>query len=206
MSRPHIFRVITCGDTEVGKTSIIRRCIYDCFEENKIQTLGMDYNIYDIHLENNEIIRLGLVDTAGQERYKSLGKGYFKNADGALFVFSLNDNETFENMTSWIKIFEDSNKKKGKIIPKYLIGNKNDLEQEVAEDDIKKFLKDYPEFVYKSTSAKKDENQIKELIQELGKKIYEVNKGNLNKENKSLKLDGINDDKKCCLCLINCCL
>ena len=205
MNHVPAFKVITCGDTEVGKTSIIRRCIYNTFEENKIQTLGMDYNLYDIELENGVKIKLGLVDTAGQERFKCLGKGYFRNADGVLFVFSHNNKESFENLTSWIKIFEECNKKTGTNIPKYLIGNKNDLEKEVDEEEIEKFKKEYPTFKYKSTSAKKDENKIKELFQELGEDIYQANKDNLNKENKSIKLSRHND-KKFGEILANCCL
>ena len=199
------FKVITCGDSEVGKTSIIRRCIYNTFQENKITTIGMDYNLYDIELENGEKIKLGLVDTAGQERYKCLGKGYFQNADGALFVFSHNNKESFENITSWIKIFEDCNKKTGKNIPKYLIGNKNDLEKEIEEEEIENFKTQNPTFKYKSTSAKKDANQIKELFQELGEDIYKANKDNLNKENKTIKLSH-NHDRKLSLMVEKCCL
>ena len=59
----------------------------------------MNISFKDITLENNKKIRLRLVDTAGTEKYKSLSKQYFKNADGVLFIFSLFETDSFKNIT-----------------------------------------------------------------------------------------------------------
>ena len=69
-----VFRIITVGEHTVGKTSIIRRLVYNSFNENTLSTIGMNTAHYIITLKNNKKIRLIIVDTAGQEKYKSLGK------------------------------------------------------------------------------------------------------------------------------------
>ena len=132
------FKIITVGDGSVGKTSIIRRLVYNNFLENTLNTVGMNMAHYKVTLQNNKIINLTIVDTAGQERYKSLGKKYFANADGILFVFAHDNLESFENIKDWMKIFEESSSSRIDI-PKFLVGNKNDLESEVDENLIDEF-------------------------------------------------------------------
>ena len=193
-----VFRIITVGDHTVGKTSIIRRLVYNSFNENTLSTIGMNTALYEVTLKNNKKIRLIIVDTAGQEKYKSLGKKYFTNADGILFVFAHNNVESFENIEGWIQVFED-NKSSSLDIPKYLVGNKNDLELNVDANLIDEFLKKNKNFKYKSTSAKNEEdNQIKELFQELGETLYEENKDNANKKVKNIKLRKGSEIKKPC--------
>ena len=200
-----IFKIITLGDTDVGKTSIIRRFIYNSFEDNMMSTTGINYSLYELTLKNNKKVSLKIIDTAGQEKYKGLTKGYFQNADGALFVFAVNNEDSFENIKSWMEIFENSNCSLLNF-PKILVGNKNDLESEVDEKNIEEFLESNPTFIYKSTSAKKDaDNNIKKLFQELGEKIYENYIKNEKKKSKTIKLmDGNKQKKK--NCLLNCIL
>ena len=199
-----IFRVILIGDKSVGKTSIIKRFVFNAFDENMIGTYGMDLTIYNITLKNKKTIQLQIVDTAGQERFRSLGKGYFKNADGVLFVFAHNSQDSFDNITSWIKIFEQSNTKRLNI-PRYLIGNKNDLESEIDKANIDSFLKRNDNFTYKSTSAKNDSNEIKELFEEIAERLYEENKDNLNQKETSIVLRKGENEKKQNI-LVKCCL
>ena len=193
------FKIITVGDGSVGKTSIIRRLVYNKFLENALSTTGMNMAHYKVTLQNNKIINLTIVDTAGQERYKSLGKKYFSNADGILFVFAHDNLESFENIKDWMKIFEESSSSRIDI-PKFLVGNKNDLESEVDENLIDEFLNKNKNFKYKSTSAKKEEdNQIKELFQELGEDLYEDYKIYGNKKIKNIQLRDGNSEKKTCV-------
>ena len=193
------FKIITVGDGSVGKTSIIRRLVYYNFLENTLNTVGMNMAYYKVTLQNNKIINLTIVDTAGQERYKSLGKKYFSNADGILFVFAHDNLESFENIKDWMKIFEESSSSRIDI-PKFLVGNKNDLESEVDENLIDEFLNKNKNFKYKSTSAKKEEdNQIKELFQELGEDLYEDYKIYGNKKIKNIQLRDGNSEKKTCV-------
>ena len=111
-----VFKVITIGDSSVGKTSIIRRYIYNVFDDNTMSTIGLTFCFKEVKLKNGKKVQLKLVDTAGQEKYNALTKSYFKNVDGVLFIFDFNNLESFQNIEKWINLFEENNNGKG--IPK----------------------------------------------------------------------------------------
>ena len=164
-------RVITLGESGVGKTSIIRRYIHNIFDENNLSTIGLNFSFKEVKLKKGKSINIKLIDTAGQEKYKALAKSYFKNVDAVLFVFSLNNQDSFDNMKNWINLFNDNhNGKEG--IPKYLIGNKADEKREVQKNMVDEFLSKN-KYKYFETSAK-DNNGIDELFQELSEDLYTI--------------------------------
>ena len=193
-----LFKIITVGDSLVGKTSIIKRFVYNTFSEVMMMSVGMNASFKEQTLKNGKKIKLKLVDTAGQERFKSIPKKYYANADAVLFVFALDSQDSFDNISSWIQIFNEENTNDLNI-PKYLIGNKSDLETNVNENDIQNFLDKNKDFIYKKTSAKEDNNKIKELFDELGEKLYALNKKYEGVEIKNIQLrDGKSLQKKNC--------
>ncbi len=68
------FRIITLGDSGVGKTSIIKRYCENKFEDNISSTLGINFSIKEIIIDKKDKIHLKLIDTCGQEKYRSLAK------------------------------------------------------------------------------------------------------------------------------------
>ena len=197
ISEEIIFKIITIGDGKVGKTSIIKRYIENKFSEEYIKTLGMSNSKKSIVLKNGKKIFLNLIDTAGQEEFRSLNKQYVKNIDGVLFVFDLSRLETFRNIKMWMDFFNNNYIGKDNI-PKYLIGNKKDLNKEIDQERIDVFLEENNDFYhkYKATSAKEEDNQINELFQEMGELLYKVNKKYMNKKSKNIKLTSLSDSQK----------
>ena len=195
-----VFKIITLGDSGVGKTSIIRRYVYNIFDDNSISTIGLAFSFKDIKLKNKKNVQIKLIDTGGQEKYRALAKTYFKNADAVLFVFGLDDEKSYENMTEWIKSFnENHNGKEG--IPLYLIGNKSDLERIVDKNLIEEFAKNN-NLCYKETSAKENIS-INELFEEIAEKLYNeyVKSGRKNKSQNTIKMAHNKAPKKkgCCI-------
>ena len=166
-----LMKVITLGESGVGKTSIIRRYIHNIFDENNLSTIGVNFSFKQVKLKNGKSINIKLIDTAGQEKYKALAKSYFKNVDAVLFVFDLNDQESFDYMKNWINLFNDNhNGKEG--IPMYLLGNKADKERKVQKNMVDEFLCKN-KYKYFETSAK-DNNGIDEVFQELSEDLYTI--------------------------------
>ena len=177
------FRIITIGDSGVGKTSIIKKYLYNLFDDRSLQTIGLNFSFKEISLKNGEQIHLKLIDTAGEERYKSMSKSYYKNCDAVLFVFDYNDTETFENITEWISLFKENHNGK-KDIPTYLIGNKSDLEKKVEKDTIDKLVNETG-YEFKEVSARNDDDKkLGKLFEEIAEKLYSIKEKDGDKEQK----------------------
>ena len=168
------YKIITLGNSSVGKTSIINRFINGEFRPDSMPTLGIkhSFKILELgHLNNKKKLKLSVIDTGGQEKYKALSISYFRYADVVLFIFNLNEPFSFENIQNWIDNFNENNNKSKKVIKKYLIGSKSDLEQKVEQNLIDEFAKKNI-MPYKATSAKTN-SQINELFQMIGEELYE---------------------------------
>lgn len=132
---------ILIGDSTVGKTCFLTRYFKNQFNENFLATIGIDKEMKIVKI-GNAVSRITLWDTTGQERFKSLPKKYYQNADGVLLLFDVTKEETFNNITKWMNdVKENSNKNFGNEggnesnIVLYLIGNKIDLpDREVSRE------------------------------------------------------------------------
>ena len=195
------FKIITLGDSGVGKTSIINKYITGKYDPNSISTLGINFVYKNLIINKTQNIILKLIDTCGQEKYKSLSRSYFKHVDGVLYVFGLNDKDSFENIKEWMDYFNKECTIKD--IPKVLVGNKCDLKMDEGLDQnlIKQFAEEN-NIQFIETSAKDDKN-INELFEELGKMIFKESRLPLNKQKESFVISEIKQKKPgiCIKCL-----
>lgn len=63
--REHRYKVLVIGDLGVGKTSIIKRYVHQHFSANYRATIGVDFALKVINLDQ-DTIRLQLWDIAGE--------------------------------------------------------------------------------------------------------------------------------------------
>ncbi len=119
-----LFKMLLVGDTHVGKSSILRRYVDDDFDTRFINTVGIDFRVKNVILENNEVIKLQIWDTAGQERFRTITTSYYRGADGLLLVFDTTDFQSFVNVESW---YNEIKRHTGKGLIIHLIGTKIDL-------------------------------------------------------------------------------
>ena len=198
-----VFKIITIGDSNVGKTSIIRRYTYNIFEPESISTIGVSFSFKEVTLENGITVKLKLVDTAGQEKFKSVTKSYYKNTDGVLFVFAYDKKRTFEDISDWIQNFEDNNNTGN--IPRYLLGNKNDLENKVVtEDSINDFLNKHKgKYKFESTSASENTN-IDKVFKELAEDMYKnyLTSANKGQSQRQILKTNNNSKRNNCICTL----
>ena len=193
--------LITLGEGQVGKTSIIYRYIDDTFTSNYLATIGIDSKFKKIKLASGEEIKVKILDTAGQERFQSIAANYIKKADGIVFVYDITKGYTFTNLEKWLSnIDEVANDK-----PCLLIGNKSDMndKREVSKEEGMEFTKKFKkETHFYETSCKTGEN-VDKAINDLVNQIYSKSLGNeQGKGGLQLEKDSKNDDKnkkrKCC--------
>jgi small GTP-binding protein len=147
-------------------------------------------------------VKLQIWDTAGQERFKNIQASYYKGANGILVVYDITNRESFEHVNSWlIEIEKNGNKN----VYKFLIGNKNDLENQrvVTKEEGEEFAS-INGMDFFETSAKTD-YQVQDAFIQLTKNIIRIVSKEKNPEmNKSMKLKPGNSNnipiknKRCC--------
>ena len=152
------YNIITLGSSAVGKTSIFHRLINGKFIKAYETTLAINYLEYRLKYEGNKYT-LVFWDTSGQEKFKSITANYLNKADGVLFVFDINNKESFDDLESWFKFYTS---KKEEVIG-VIIGNKNDLERKVDLKEAKEFAEKC-KIQYFETSCLLDTNIKKAII------------------------------------------
>ena len=103
-------KVVLLGESGVGKTCIIARFINNTFEENLISTTGASYAGKTMTFEEygGKSIKFEIWDTAGQEKYRSLTKIFYKDAGAAILVYDITRKESFEEIQKyWINQIKD---------------------------------------------------------------------------------------------------
>lgn len=165
-----IFKVIVIGDPAVGKTSLLTKFATNQFEEKYLPTVGVNIVKEPITIEKkNATINLMFWDVAGQPQFYMLHRPYFNGADAAILVFDITRSSTFSNVNNW---WQTCIKYGLSGIPRILIGNKIDLEEErkiilpMAEHLSEKLNAPYFE-----TSALTGEN-VKLIFQKIGELVY----------------------------------
>ena len=134
----------------------------DVFKDIFQTTIGVDHKIKEITIKGYKI-RATIYDTAGQEKFRSIIKNYYRNNNGIFLVFDLTNLKSFENLNIWIKEINSSVINKNIII----LGNKNDLNDiiEVTDEDILDFEQKSGLQIIK-TSAKEGRN-IKQAFEKM---------------------------------------
>ena len=189
------YKLLLLGDTNVGKTSIFERFIKGTFTEIKGASIGIDFETKPFKYKNTNYT-IDLYDTAGQERFRSITKVYYKNGEGYFIVFDLTNENSLNSIQYWIDSIKEYSEESKFII----LGNKDDLKDKKISDEIinnelnkLKQSENNKDLIYLKTSAKKDKN-IKKAFETMidllvNENIPENEQKQQLKANNTLKLD-----------------
>jgi Ras-related protein Rab-1A len=155
MDYDQLFKLLIIGDSGVGKSSLLLRFADDSFQESYLSTIGVDFRICRIQL-NNKNVKLQIWDTAGQERFHTITSSYYRSAHGILIVYDVTDLDSFESIKRWLREIDRYGEKH---VSKLLVGNKADLKNArcVQYADAKEFAEELG-LLYVETSAKEATN------------------------------------------------
>lgn len=148
----YVFKIIIVGDPGVGKTSLLLRYIEDRFEEEYLTTIGVDFYIQTLTIEDKEI-KLQIWDTGGQEKFSFMRPGYYMGSVGAVIVYDATQPASFQNLKKWM----DEVQKYCPNVPLIIVENKVDLMRMVSRDAVKRFINTYKLPLFE-TSAKDNLN------------------------------------------------
>ena len=194
MTKFEDIKLITLGNSTVGKSSFITKYIDNSFTFNYTTTLGVDFKQKKIKLKNGKDVRLRIFDTAGQERYRAVSASFIKKADGVILMYDISDLDSFEAVDNWIKSIREIGKEK---LPIVLVGNKCDLSDDERKISLVEGQDKANEFQipFYETSCK-DGINIKEVFEKLVDDIIE--KGNKNIMGEFKILNKGKKKEKCC--------
>ena len=123
------FKILLLGDAAVGKTSLVQRFVHDRFDSSYLMTIGMEPSEKLVDLNDGTRVALSIWDLAGQERFQLIRHTFYTGAKAALLVYDLTRASTLKNVQKWSKEFVDNC---GKDVVKVLVGNKEDLKNQIA--------------------------------------------------------------------------
>ena len=190
------YKVLLLGNSYVGKTCILLRFSEDIFKENYDVTIGLNYRIKSMTVENNPI-KMQIWDTSGEEKFKAIAKNFYRGAHGVLLVYDICQKNSFLDVKSWIEqIIENADNDD---IVMILCGNKcdNEKERKISKEEGENLAKNYG-IPFFECSAKNNFN-IKEIFETMAQKIY-TKVGN--RQSSSVKLTSNSIKKKigkCCI-------
>ena len=185
MSKEYDAKLILVGETNVGKTSLLRQYIDHLFSEEKVTTIGYDTMHKEIELPEGKI-SLQIWDTCGQEQFKNVNQIFVKNSKMALLVYDITNYKTFEELKNFWYSYVTS--AVGKNIIFGIAGNKSDLyeNEQVKVSDAQQFANEIGA-VFKETTAKNYE-AITSLIEEMSSKYIQQSSNENKNENENEKI------------------
>lgn len=167
-------KICLVGESSVGKSSLIKRFVFDEFDGTYTATLGAKITKKEISMktsENGELLNIVLLvwDIMGQPGFRELlQESYFYGAHGIIGVCDTTREDTLLELNSWMNSVHSVTGP----IPTVFLGNKCDLEEEreVGEIEIKSFASGYKHSQTYLSSAKTGEN-VEFIFEELSKRM-----------------------------------
>lgn len=146
----HLYKVLIIGDIGTGKTSIIKKYVHNIFSEHYKSTIGVDFALKTIE-KDGTTIRLQLWDIAGQERFSTMTRVYYRAAQAAIIVYDITKLESFKSINIWL---ENVRVSLGDNIPVIVFANKCDISKDYVTTELEKLCKEKNILKFFKTSAK----------------------------------------------------
>ena len=190
-------KVILLGETAVGKTCLINAYFGKKFKDN-IDSTSLSESERKVLEINKKKYLIEIMDTAGQEKYRSMNNIFIKGSKVVIFVYDVTKERTFNELNYWVKTAKE-------ILSTEAIygiaGNKADLidEIEVSDEEGRKYAKEN-DAMFCITSAKEDSKGFQMFLDNLVEQYVEKNidKGSNEKDGRKLSVTNTHKKKNCC--------
>lgn len=98
----YLFKFIIIGDEAVGKTCLLLQFTDKRYRTSHQVTVGVEFGSRTVDIDG-KFIKLQCWDTAGQDRFRSIVRSYYRGAAGALLVYDITRRDSFEHVTNWLQ-------------------------------------------------------------------------------------------------------
>jgi len=163
-------KILLTGSDATEKSELITNFIKTKFKLDYQKNIGVEIFTKEVEYEPGKTALLSIWDIGGEKRFEFIRSTFYKGASGALLVFDLTREETYEEIKKWLAEIKKST---GKDFPLVLIGNKLDKIEEVGvhidRDEARAFAKKEG-IIYIETTTKSEE-LIENTFLKLARKI-----------------------------------
>eukprot|EP01156_Anaeramoeba_ignava_P021128 Anaeramoba_ignava/c18238_g2_i2.p1 GENE.c18238_g2_i2~~c18238_g2_i2.p1 ORF type:complete len:197 (+),score=54.09 c18238_g2_i2:76-666(+) len=159
-------RIVILGAGSVGKSCLTLRYLQNKFITDYDPTIEENYR--KMVIVDGKPMLLEILDTAGQDEYRSIRDKYFRSGDGFLIVYSITSPQSFTEASSF---HESLIRIKGEKTPTITIGNKSDLEtqRQISQKEGQELAKK-SNSVLIETSAKTGQN-VSQCFEDIARKV-----------------------------------
>lgn len=120
----HIVKLVMVGNSNVGKTTLLKALINEPGHDAQTSTIGVDFDIMYARTRDGTVVKMQVWDTGGQERFRSVTAGYYRQAHAAILMYDITDRVSFNVVYEWHRAFKDAALPDSRVV---LVGNKVDL-------------------------------------------------------------------------------
>eukprot|EP00771_Trimastix_marina_P001525 gnl/Trimastix_PCT/2604.p1 GENE.gnl/Trimastix_PCT/2604~~gnl/Trimastix_PCT/2604.p1 ORF type:complete len:202 (-),score=19.28 gnl/Trimastix_PCT/2604:102-707(-) len=165
-----VLKYIIIGDSGCGKSCILNQFLEGRFTADSAHTVGVEFGTRNC-IVHGKSVKLQIWDTAGQDRFRSVTRSYYRGSVGALLVYDTTRRQTFNHVTTWLA---DAREHLSPSCIIMLLGNKVDLasRREVPYEE-GRALAEESGLIFLETSAKTGEN-VEEAFLQSAACIYEA--------------------------------
>ena len=161
-------KVCLLGEFAVGKTSLVRRFVYNRFDDKYISTIGVKVSRKTVAVpRQRDVVELTMMlwDLAGSEEFTQVRSSYLRGSAGAVLVCDLTRERTLTHLQHYIDDLLNVSPNTQIIVA----ANKSDLvdQYEIALEQVRLLAKQMGAPVY-ATSAREG-NEVDALFRHLGK-------------------------------------
>jgi small GTP-binding protein len=190
-------KVVIAGNSNVGKTSLIKRITYATFHSDETSTVGVAYDCWTDETPGRAPLEFLFWDTAGQEKYRSVVPICARDAEIAFLCYAVTDVSSFFAIDEWHKTLRDN----APHMRSFLIVTKTDLRSKCSDplvavsDGQAKGAEMNAVFIETSAMTGQGIEELKALLSEVGETIVRLRNPQQfpNSPSKSSK-----KDKSCC--------
>jgi len=165
-------KIVVLGNSGVGKTSLVYRYVHGSYSNDQPSTIGASFMTKRIFVDDWKV-KFQIWDTAGQERFRSMTPMYYRAASGAILVYDITSNESFDSVKDWV---EELRTKVEDDIVIAIAGHKLDLEKlrQVNRNVAIEYSKKIGALHYETSAL--NNNGIEELFENLARQLIQKQK------------------------------
>ena len=153
------YRIILLGNYDAGKTNFIMRNVYNTYDSMTLRTIGIDFSIKRVTLNDGKTAKIQIWDTVSGERSRSMITSHIRIMNGFIIMYNITRRESFENAKNWLKdirIYANSNN----INNIAFVGNRADVDEnndyyykrEISTQEGQKFAEDNNLIIFETSN------------------------------------------------------